>query len=492
MACTTSIGPGATNLVTAAALAHVNRLPVLLLPGDIFVSRAPDPVLQQVEDFADGTVSANDCFRPVSRYFDRIVAPGAAADGAAARDRGADRSGAVRPGDAGVAAGRAGGGVRLSGGVLRAARRGCRAAPRADAAELDAAAALLRAAKQAADHRRRRRALQRRRREALARFADAHGVPVAETQAGKGALPWDHPLQAGAIGVTGATAANALARDADVVLAVGTRLQDFTTGSHALFESAARGSSALNVQPLRCASSIARCRCVGDARAALDALDARARRLARRRAWSDEARDARRRELARRPPRACDVRDQRAGAALRARGDRRRAAHRAIAGGRHRRLRRRHAAGRAAQAVARRRARRLSRGIRLFVHGLRDRRRPRRQDGAARARSGRDGRRRQLPDDELRDRDVGDARARSSSSSCSTIAASAASTGCSRRPAARAFNNLLDDCAGTRRAGDRFRRARARRWARIAEQVDVDRRAGGGARASARGAIAPR
>src|SRR6186997_414886 len=75
MACTTSIGPGATNMVTAAALAHVNRLPVLLLPGDIFVSRAPDPVLQQIEDFHDGGVSANDCFRPVSRYFDRIVAP---------------------------------------------------------------------------------------------------------------------------------------------------------------------------------------------------------------------------------------------------------------------------------------------------------------------------------------------------------------------------------------------------------------------------------
>jgi len=75
MACTTSIGPGATNLVTAAALAHVNRLPVLFLPGDIFVSRAPDPVLQQVESFSDGTVSANDCFKPVSRYFDRIVAP---------------------------------------------------------------------------------------------------------------------------------------------------------------------------------------------------------------------------------------------------------------------------------------------------------------------------------------------------------------------------------------------------------------------------------
>src|SRR6266436_5320175 len=75
MACTTSIGPGATNLLTAAALAHVNRLPVLFLPGDIFISRTPDPVLQQIEDFADGTISANDCFRPVSRYFDRIVHP---------------------------------------------------------------------------------------------------------------------------------------------------------------------------------------------------------------------------------------------------------------------------------------------------------------------------------------------------------------------------------------------------------------------------------
>ena len=75
MACTTSIGPGATNMVTAAAVAHVNRLPVLLLPGDVFANRRPDPVLQQVEDFGDGTVSANDCFRPVSRYFDRITRP---------------------------------------------------------------------------------------------------------------------------------------------------------------------------------------------------------------------------------------------------------------------------------------------------------------------------------------------------------------------------------------------------------------------------------
>ena len=139
MACTTSIGPGATNLVTAAALAHVNRLPVLLLPGDVFVSRAPDPVLQQVEDFHDGDVSANDCFRPVSRYFDRIVHPAQLLTALPRAMQRADRSRAVRSGDARAAAGRADDGLRLSGGVLRAAR--CRAsrAPPPDARELAAA-----------------------------------------------------------------------------------------------------------------------------------------------------------------------------------------------------------------------------------------------------------------------------------------------------------------------------------------------------------------
>ncbi len=96
MACTTSIGPGATNMITAAAVAHVDRLPVLLLPGDVFASRRPDPVLQQVESFADGTVSANDCFRPVSRYFDRITRPEQILERTAARAVSADRSGGVR------------------------------------------------------------------------------------------------------------------------------------------------------------------------------------------------------------------------------------------------------------------------------------------------------------------------------------------------------------------------------------------------------------
>jgi 3D-(3,5/4)-trihydroxycyclohexane-1,2-dione acylhydrolase (decyclizing) len=236
MACTTSIGPGATNLVTAAALAHVDRLPVLFLPGDVFASRAPDPVLQQVEDFHDAGVSANDCLKPVSRYFDRIVRP--------------EQLLTALPRAIGVLTDPA-----LCGPVTLALPQDVQTMaheyPKAfftpkviefqalppDEGELARAAAILRSAKRplliagggvlygVASG-------------ALSAFADTHAVPVAETQAGKGALPWDHPLQQGAIGVTGSPAANALARDADVVLAVGTRLSDFTTGSHSLFPQA--------------------------------------------------------------------------------------------------------------------------------------------------------------------------------------------------------------------------------------------------------------
>jgi len=233
MACTTSIGPGATNLVTAAALAHVNRLPVLLLPGDVFVSRAPDPVLQQVEDFQDGTVSANDCLRPVSRYFDRIVAPEqllTALPRALHVLTDPALCGPVTlalPQDVQTAA------YDYPEAMFAEATVEFRAPPPASE-DIERAAAMLRGAKRpllicgggvlyslASD--------------ALRAFVDAHGVPVTETQAGKGALPWDHPLQQGALGVTGSPAANALARDADVVLSVGTRLQDFMTGSHSLF-----------------------------------------------------------------------------------------------------------------------------------------------------------------------------------------------------------------------------------------------------------------
>ena len=179
MACTTSIGPGATNLVTAAATAHVNRLPVLFLPGDIFVSRAPDPVLQQIEDFDDGGISANDCFRPVSRYFDRIVASVAAADRAAARDRRADRSRALRAGDARAAAGRPGEAYDypeafFAPTLVRDPRARC-----AGRASSTPRRRLLRAAKRPRDRRRRRRALQRRRR------GGARAVRRERTRAGR-------------------------------------------------------------------------------------------------------------------------------------------------------------------------------------------------------------------------------------------------------------------------------------------------------------------
>ncbi|WP_439598782.1 3D-(3,5/4)-trihydroxycyclohexane-1,2-dione acylhydrolase (decyclizing) [Falsiroseomonas sp.] len=237
MACTTSIGPGATNMVTAAALAHVNRLPVLLLPGDIFASRQPDPVLQQVEHFGDGTVSANDCFRPVSRYFDRIMRPEQLLVALPAALRVL-----LDPVECGPAT------LAFPQDVQTEAfdwpteffrKRVHRPrAPEPDRHELAEAAARLRDAKRplilagggvkyaGAEA-------------GLAAFAHRHGVPVAETQAGKGSLAWDHPRNAGAIGVTGSAAANTLAEKADVILAVGTRLQDFSTGSRALFGQAA-------------------------------------------------------------------------------------------------------------------------------------------------------------------------------------------------------------------------------------------------------------
>jgi len=246
MACTTSIGPGATNMVTAAAVAHVNRLPMLLLPGDVFASRRPDPVLQQVEDFSDGTVSANDCFRPVSRYFDRITRPEQILTAL-------PRALAVLtdPAECGPAT------LALCQDVQAEAfdyperffaervwrlRR-----MRPDERELVEAAALVGQAKKplivAGGGVHYAEAT-----ETLKRFAEAHDIPVAETQAGKSALPHEHRLNMGAIGVTGTSAANALAAEADVVLAVGTRLQDFTTGSWALFRNPDTTIIGLNVQ----------------------------------------------------------------------------------------------------------------------------------------------------------------------------------------------------------------------------------------------------
>jgi 3D-(3,5/4)-trihydroxycyclohexane-1,2-dione acylhydrolase (decyclizing) len=286
MAVTTSIGPGATNLVTAAALAHVNRLPVLLLPGDIFVSRAPDPVLQQVEDFHDGGVSANDTLRPVSRYFDRIVHP---AQLLSALPR------AIR-----VLTDAA-----LAGPVTLALPQDVQAmaydypsdffeprlvrfhAPTPSEDELEAALHALRHASSPVIVAGGGALYSRRGADSLRSFAEKHGIPVCETQAGKGALPWNHPLNAGAVGVTGASAANALAHDADCVIAVGTRLQDFTTGSNTLFAQAhVVGINANAFDALKHRATTV----IGDARATLDALSERLGSWQASPAWTERAR----------------------------------------------------------------------------------------------------------------------------------------------------------------------------------------------------------
>ena len=245
MMVTSSIGPGATNMVTAAALAHVNRLPVLLVPGDVFANRGPDPVLQQVEAFGDGTVSANDCFKPVSRYFDRISRPEHLLTALPRAMRTM-----TDPADCGPVT------LAFCQDVQAEAydypesffapQVWHRRRIRPDQGELSRVAELLRGARrpvivagggvhfsEATD--------------ALKAFAEAHNIPVAETQAGKSALPWDHPLNLGPIGVTGGEPANEVCAEADVILGIGTRFQDFTTGSWGLFANPARRIVSLNV-----------------------------------------------------------------------------------------------------------------------------------------------------------------------------------------------------------------------------------------------------
>ncbi len=269
MACTTSIGPGATNMVTAAAVAHVNRLPVLLLPGDVFANRRPDPVLQQIEDFADGTVSANDCFRPVSRYFDRIARAEQLLSALPRTMSVLTDPANCGPVTLGLCQDTQAEAHDFPGGFFEERVWRMRR-PQPDARELTFAAQLLRGARKpiiiagGGVHYSDACA-------ALAAFAGRHGIPVAETQAGKSALPHDHPLNMGAIGVTGTSAANALAAEADVVLAVGTRLQDFTTGSWALFRDPARRIVMLNVQPYDAVKHLAQS-LVADAKAGLEAI----------------------------------------------------------------------------------------------------------------------------------------------------------------------------------------------------------------------------
>lgn len=232
-ACTASIGPGSTNMVTGAALATIDRIPVLLLPSDVFATRLPDPVLQQLEHPLGPDVTVNDAFRPVSRYFDRIWRPEMLLASAPQAMRVL-----TDPAETGAVT------LALPQDVQAEAYDWPReffrdrtwhvARPVPEPAALARAVATIRSARrpllvagggvvysQASD--------------ALRAFAEATGIPVADTQAGKGALPWDHPLAVGGVGATGNDAANALAASADVVIGVGTRWTDFTTASHTVF-----------------------------------------------------------------------------------------------------------------------------------------------------------------------------------------------------------------------------------------------------------------
>jgi len=245
MAVTSSIGPGATNMVTAAALAHVNRLPVLLLPGDVFAGRGPDPVLQQIENFADGTSSVNDCFKPVSRYFDRITRPEQLLTALPRAFRvmtdAADCGPATLSLCQDVQAEAYDFPVQFFEPNIWSVRR---LSP--VKSELDVVSSLIKGGRssviiagggihysQATD--------------SLRNFAEKHQIPVVETQAGKSALPWDHPLNFGPVGVTGGEPANSICEEADIILGVGTRFQDFTTGSWSLFKNPNRKLISLNV-----------------------------------------------------------------------------------------------------------------------------------------------------------------------------------------------------------------------------------------------------
>src|SRR5215831_2222320 len=269
LVCTTSIGPGATNMVTGAALATVNRLPVLLLPGDVFASHRPDPVLQQLESHAAGDVSVNDCFRPVSRYFDRISRPEQVIPAALQAMRvltSPAETGAVTlafPQDVQAEAFDCPSEFleERTWHVSRAA---------ADAESLARAVAAIRSARRpfviAGGG-----VIYSEASAALQAFCDATGIPVGETQAGKGSLPYDHPSCLGAVGATGTFAANRVAADADLVIGVGTRWSDFTTASKTAFQNPAVRFVNVNVADFDAAKQSG-LRVVADARTALEHL----------------------------------------------------------------------------------------------------------------------------------------------------------------------------------------------------------------------------
>ncbi|MFJ9190803.1 3D-(3,5/4)-trihydroxycyclohexane-1,2-dione acylhydrolase (decyclizing) [Streptomyces globisporus] len=270
-AVTTSIGPGATNLVTGAALATINRLPVLLLPGDTFATRPADPVLQQLEVPYAGDVSVNDCLRPVSRYFDRITRPEALIPAALQAMRVL-----ADPAETGAVT------LALPQDVQAEAydwpeeffaerdwhiRR-----PAPDTYELETAVRAIRSARRpliVAGGGVRHSAAE----ETLAAFTAATRIPVASTQAGKGALRHDHPADVGGIGHTGTATADELARTADLVIGIGTRFSDFTTASGTLFADPAVRFLHLNITAFD-AHKLAALPLVADARAGLEALTA--------------------------------------------------------------------------------------------------------------------------------------------------------------------------------------------------------------------------
>ena len=270
MVAASSIGPGATNMVTAAGLAHSNRLPVLLIAGDTFANRRPDPVMQQVEHFGNPTITVNDAFRPVCRYWDRITLPeqiiGSLPQAVAAM---------LDPADCGPAF------LSLCQDTQEIAYDYPEAfftptvwsipRPRPDRDRLAEAVELLKSAKKPLiiSGGGARYSLAE---EVVAKFALDRGIPVAETIAGKGALTHDHPAHVGPIGILGSTSANALAAEADVVLAIGTRLMDFTTGSWTVFNHDARivGINAARWDATKHRSLAV----VGDARETVAELDA--------------------------------------------------------------------------------------------------------------------------------------------------------------------------------------------------------------------------
>jgi 3D-(3,5/4)-trihydroxycyclohexane-1,2-dione acylhydrolase (decyclizing) len=269
LACTTSIGPGATNMLTGAAAATINRVPVLLLPGDIFARRNVAPVLQQLESASTQDISVNDCFKPVSRYWDRIQRPEQLLTSLPEAMRVL-----TSPADAGAVT------LSLPQDVQAEAfdfpeelfrkRVWIVLRARCDKELLSEAATLIRHAKKplivAGGG-----VLYSEASPALAKLAEATGIPVCETQAGKGSLPYDHPQQLGAVGVTGTPGANIAAREADLIIGIGTRYSDFTSASKTAFQNPAVRFLNINVAEFD-AYKHAALPLTGDARATIEEL----------------------------------------------------------------------------------------------------------------------------------------------------------------------------------------------------------------------------